>query len=315
MIESIKDYLQTRSTTDLEVSFRAQKIWEQLPNKQITSSDLYQIQQAHGYDVACGVLFKAFKQTPQCAEFAKSIEKTKEAYDKSHQDVLAVVLVHNPWEAKNQNEDYQWRLKNMAADAGFDTTLPEMQFRRSIFPNAYYYQELLKRWAGRRVIMITHGLASLEMRLVLEKSIQLDVDIIGWLNVSGMVYGTSLAPSNKDMFYNMKKYFNDEHPVLPEVARSNTFCYNPLKIDPKITTVNIVGLRPQRYFYFFEKAQDRNLNYWGPHDGYVTIGDYLNKPGITYPIWGQGHYVQVEIYKRRLQAALRWMVNRSEASF
>lgn len=315
MIESIKDYLQARSTTDLEVSFRAQKIWEQLPNKHLSSSDLYQIQQSHGYDVACGILFKTFKEDPQCVEFSKFIEKIKNPYDKNHKDVLAVVLVHNPWESKKQNEDYQWRLKNMAADAGFDTTMPDMQFRRSIYPNAYYYQELLKRWAGRRVIMITQGLASLEMRLVLEKSVQLDVDIVGWLNVSGLVYGTSLAPSNKDVFYNIKKYFNDEYPVLPEVARSNSFCYGHLKIAPAISMVNIVGLRPQKYFYFFEKTRDQQLNYWGPHDGYVTAADYLQKPGVTYPLWGQGHYIQVETYKRRLQAALKWMVVKSETNF
>lgn len=311
MIDLIKEYLQIKKTTDLEVNYRAQKIWNDLENKNLSATDIYHIQQSFGYDIACGILYKTMRENPQFIEFSQYVEKPQELYDKKNKEILVAVFTHNPWESKKNNEAYQWQLKNMAADMGFDCAFPEMQYRRSVFPNAYYYQELMKRWQGRTVILITHGLASLEMRLVLEKSIQLNVNIIGWLNVSGMLYGTSLPPSNSDVFNNLKKYFNAEYPVLPEVARSNTFCYGPLKISSKIEMVNVLGLRPQRYYYFFEKVSDQQLNYWGPHDGYVTISDYLQKPGVTWPFWGQGHYISVSIYKKRLQAALKWMVEKS----
>lgn len=311
MFESIQDYFRVRSVTELEASYRAQKIWDQLSQKNLTASDIYHIQQSFGYDIACGILYKTMKENPQFIEFNQYIEKQKDSYHKSHKDVLAVVLTHNPWESKKQNQNYQWRLKNIAADMGFDCAFPEMQYRRSIYPNAYYYQELLKRWSGRDVIFITHGLASLELRLVLEKSVQLNLNVLGWLNVSGMMYGTSLPPTNKDVFYNIKKYFNDEYPVLPEVARSNGFCYSPLKVSD-IPLVNLVAVRPQRYYYFFEKVSDQQLNYWGPHDGYVTLADYLQKPGVTWPLWGQNHFIDVEVFKRRIQASLKWMLEQND---
>jgi hypothetical protein len=315
MFESLKEFIQLKSTTDLEASYRAQKIWDQLANKNLSANDIYHIQQSFGYDIACGILHKSFKETSQFIEFNKFLENKKEHYSRDHKDILAVVLVHNPWESKKQNESYQWRLKNVAADAGFECAFPEIQYRRSIYPNAYFYQDLLKRWAGRKVVFITHGLASLELRLVLERSVQLQLQILGWLNVSGMLYGTSLPPTNNDLFFSMKKYINDEYPVLPEVGRSQSYCYGPLKFANPVPMVNVVGVRPHRYYYFFEKVRDQKLAYWGPHDGYVTLSDYLQKPGVTWPLWGQSHYIDVDIFKRRLQASLRWLVlqNSSEA--
>lgn len=312
MLDSIVDFFQRSPVTELEANYRAQKIWDQLANKNLNASDIYHIQQSFGYDIACGILYKTMKENPQFIEFNQFIEKQKDVYDKNHKDVVAVVLAHNPWESKKQNENYQWRLKNIAADMGFDCAFPDIQHRRSIYPNAYYYQELLKRWNGRNVIFITHGLASLELRLVLEKSVQLNLNVMGWLNVSGMMYGTSLPPTNKDVFYNLKNYFNNDYPVLPEVARSNGFCYAPLKIGTEIPLVNLVAVRPQRYYYFFEKVRDQQLNYWGPHDGYVTIADYLQKPGVTWPLWGQNHYIDVEVFKRRIQASLKWTLEQND---
>ncbi len=300
--------------TDLEVNYRAEKIWNQISEKNLTAADVYHIQQSFGYDIACGILYKTFKEQPAFVDFAKGAENSQSAkgsfYNKANRDVLAAVFVHNPWESRKTNENYQWRLKNVAADMGFDCAYPEISYRRSVFPNAYTYQETMKRWAGRDVILITQGLASLEMRLVLEKSIQINANIIGWLNVSGMTYGTSLPASDRDAFYKIKKYFNDDYAVLPEVARSNGFCYGPLKINPQIEMVNMVGIRPQRYFHFFEKKREQELHYWGPHDGYVTIADYLQKPGVTWPFWGQSHYLSTDVYKRRFQYALHWLVSK-----
>lgn len=308
MFDQIKDYLQRPVLTDLEVNYHAEKIWQQLADKNISASDIYHFQQSFGYDVACSLLYKAFKETPAFKQLSAFSEKNKDYYKASHRDILAVVLVHNPWESRKKNQDYQWRLKNIASDMGLDCVFPEIQYRRSIFPNAYYYQELLKRWSGRKVVFITHGLASLELRLVLEKSVQLPLRPVGWLNVSGLLFGTSLAPTDKDTFYRIKKYFNDEYPVLPEVARSQAFCYGPLRLSSPMPMVHMVALRPQRYYHFFESKRKQELNYWGPNDGYVTIADYLQKPGVTWPLWGQNHFIEVEMFKRRMQASIKWML-------
>jgi hypothetical protein len=221
-------------------------------------------------------------------------------------------MTHNPWASLKVNSEYQWRLKNIVADAGFDFSIPEIPYRRSIFANAYYYQETLKRFQGRKVLFLTHGLASLEMRWFLEKTLQVDIDVIGWLNISGLLYGTSLPPSSNDWFLSAKRFLGDEHPVKPEVSRSNAYCYADLKLPKDFPLVSLVGFTPSKLFSLSESLRSRELKFWGPNDGYVTLGDYLRTPGVVWPLWKEGHYVNVEGYKSRIQASLHYLC--SEAS-
>ncbi len=315
MFDTLKDKLQPKITTELEANYRAQKIWDQLTDKNLSATDIYHLQRSFGYDVASSLLYKTFKNSTEFQKLNQFVEAQKVFYKKEHKDVLVVVLVHNPWESRKKNENYQWRLKNLALDAGFDVAFPDIQYRRSIYPNAYYYQDLFKRWSGRQVIFITQGLASLELRLLLERSQNLDLNVLGWLNISGMLFGTSLPPTNRDLFFSIKKYFQDEYPVLPEVGRQQSYCYGPVKSKCPLTLVNMLAVRPQRYYRVFESQREQELNYWGPHDGYVTLSDYLEKPGATWPLWGQGHYIDVEMFKRRLQATLAYFLSESKITF
>jgi len=310
LFEAIKDYLAKRNLTDLEYTYRGHQVRQYVGDAEVNPKLLREIQTNHGYDAACWVLYKHFRERQSFIDFNNFIDQNRATvYSKNYKDYLVFTMTHNPWVSRKVNEDYQWQMKNFAVDAGFDVSYPEIPYQRSIFPNAYYYQDILKRFAGRKVILLTHSLATLETRWLLERSQQLDVRIAGWLNLSGLLYGTSLPPSSRDWWYSVKQYFGDEYPVLKEVSRANSYCYGNLKFPVNFPMVNVLGFKPSKYFSVTDAIRDRELKHWGPHDGFVTHMDYLNSPGVVWPILGQDHYLNLTGYRTRLQSALKWIVD------
>lgn len=308
MLNTLKDLLSQKKSTDLEFSYRGHQVWERLENKNLTADEMSRIQQIYGYDVASWILFKFFKEKENYSQFMSYVDGQRGTiYSKDNSEYVVFVMTHNPWVPRQANEDYQWELKNLATDAGFECSFPEIPYRRSIFPNAYYYQDVLKRFSGRKVIFLTHSLASLEVRWLLERSQQLNIRVAGWLNLSGLIYGTSLPPSSEDLFYSIKRIFNEDHPVLPEVARSNSYCYGDFKFEKNFPMVSLLGFKPSKYFSLSEIFRDKELKFWGPHDGFVSHVDYLKNPGIVWPILGQGHNIDLEVFKQKLQASLKWI--------
>lgn len=307
MLEVLKEFITRNNPSDLELNYKGYQIWNNLKDRaEINAKDIQWVQSQHGYDAANWILYKTFKERPSFKKFSEFAEKNRGFYSKDNKEVVVVVLEHNPWRSANFNQEYQWKMKNVAADSGFEFCYPEISWRRSIFPNAYYYQDILKRFAGRDVILMSHSQASLETRWLLERSQQLNVNILGWLNISGMLYGTALPKTGKDLWHRFKKIMNDEYPVTPEIARANAYCYADFKF--KLPMVSVLGFQPRKYFSLPESHRDRELSHWGPHDGIVSHIDYMKNPGVVWPIWGESHSIDLPTYQKSLQAALKWLI-------
>lgn len=312
VFDFISKLLNKNQTTDIEITWRGHKAFNNFIEQQITSRDIFNIQQEQGYDVAAFVLYKALKEKEEYQNFAKFIEEKRPVYSPTNKETVVFIMTHNPWMPYGVNTDYQWRLKNVVADAGYEYCIPEIQYRRSIFANAYYYQDILKRYKGRKVLFLTHSLASLEMRWFFEKTKELNIEIQGWLNMSGLIYGTSLPPSSNDWFLSVKRYLSDAHPVTAEVSRSNSYWYGDFAPPGNIPMVSLVGFTPSKLSSYRDSMKGRDLKFWGPHDGFVTLSDYLNVPGVVWPLWKEGHYIQVESFKNRLQSTLNYLCTQSE---
>lgn len=309
MFEAIKEFITRPEITDLEYSYRGHQVWQYLNQTDFSDQEIRYIQKVHGYDVASWVLYKCFKERVKNKKFLTYLDSQREMiYSRDLQDYVVVAAVHNPWVSLKKNEDYQWQLKSIATDAGFECCYPEVPYRRSIFPNAYYYQDVLKRFAGKKIIFMTHSQAGLEVRWLLERSQQLEVDVVGWLNISGMLYGTSLPPSSEAWWNSFRRYFNDDHPVLPEVARSNAYCYGDLKLQQDVPLVSMLGFKPAKYLTLGQTLRDREIRFWGPHDGFISHSDYLKSNEIVWPVLGHDHFIEVQAYRQQIQATLKGFV-------
>ena len=307
----IKDSLKPRPT-EVEVNYSGQKVWLGLSNKNLTPNDILWIQKEHGYNAACWVLYKFFKEKASAAEFFKFIDANKTNYSQSYSDYTVIVLAHNPWASRARNEDYQWRLKNIAVDMGFGVFTPEIGYRRSLFANAYAYQEMLKRFdhktsdgRAKKIIFLTYGVASLELKWMLQKSQSVPENIIGWMNISGLLYGTALPPTNSRLTKAILD-FSGGFPINPDVLRSNIYCKQPF--TPQMPLVSVLGIQPESRFTLKDRFTNEDIKHWGPHDNYSSLVDYMQAPGVVWPLWGESHSIDVEIYKNRLQAALRYIL-------
>lgn len=298
----------TSVPTDIEISYRGQQVWKSFSHSQITSDEILRIQSLHGYDIASWVLFQYFKEKGTFKSFIHFIDGQRESYSKLNSEYMVIVLCHNPWESKSKNIEYQWRMKNIVADAGFEYSYPEVSYRSSVYESAQYYRDIIERFSHRKIIFLTYGQSSLELRVLFEKELIQDTSIIGWISVSGLLHGTALAPSNDDKVMALKRYMNNEFPVGPDVGRTSPYALKPLNNQYGFPVISMLGFSPTKIMNSSEEARAQDLLHWGPHDTYSSHIDFLKDDHLVWPVWGEGHFITLENYKKRLQAACRWLI-------
>lgn len=294
--------------SDLEISYRGQQVWKNFSQSRITVDEILRIQSLHGYDIASWVLFQFFKEKEAFKSFSHFIEAQRESYSKLNSEYLVIVLSHNPWESKSKNIEYQWRMKNIVADAGFEYSYPEVPYQATLFESAQYCREIVERFSNRKIIFFTHSQSSLELRLLLEKKLLSNTNIIGWINVSGLVHGTALAPTDEDRLMAFKRYMNQEYRVLPDVGRTSPYALPALGDQYGFPVISMLGFSPTKIMDKSEEARAQDISYWGPHDTYITHTDYLKDEHVIWPLWGEGHFIGIEAYKKRIQAACKWLI-------
>lgn len=305
LIDRILDKAFRSPSPDLDISFKGFQVWKSLPEKfHLDASTFKRIQNQYGFDIASWVLYKYFKEKVQYKKFETYLDKTRQTFKEEHEDYVVFVLVHNPWASLKANEQYQWRLKNVAIDAGFEVSFPTIGYRRSLHHNAYYYQQLLKRFPNRKVIFLTHSVAALELRWMLEKSIDFKARPVGWLNLAGLLFGTSRTTS-PGWIPQLRRAWFGEYFVPPHISRKQAYCYRALQwSEEELPMVSVLPFRPRSLYPLNEEINHHELDYWGPHDGYISLCDYLKVEHTVWPLWGETHQPDPEVMKTRLQATL-----------
>jgi hypothetical protein len=77
LLEFITEFFNKKVQTDIEISWRGQKAFEGFIEKELTPKDIFDIQQAQGYDVAAWVLYKALREKPSFQNFYSFVEDKK----------------------------------------------------------------------------------------------------------------------------------------------------------------------------------------------------------------------------------------------
>lgn len=302
--------LKTKSAqTDIEISYHGQQIWKSLAHLPVTKEEILRIQDLHGYDIATWVLYQYFKEQPVYKNFSQFLDKQqKDTYSRDHSQYLVAVFAHNPWESFAKNNDYLIKMKNTAIDAGFDFICPEIKHQVSVYENMQYYRSVLNKYADRKILLFTYAQSSLEMRLLLEKELIDTSRICGWLSVSGLVHGTALSPSSDDKMMALKRWMTLEYPVHPDVSRSTPYAHPAICKQYDIPMVSVLSFLPTKFMSFSEQARARDLVHWGPHNTYSSHLDFLNDDHVIWPLWDESHFVNLDIYKHRMQAAFQWLM-------
>lgn len=308
MLERFIKIKSEREPTDIEISYRGQQVWKNFSQSLITPEEIIRIQNLHGYDIASWVLFQYFKEKESFKSFYHFVDLQKESYSKLNSEFVVIVLAHNPWEPKSKNVDYQWRMKNIVADAGFTYSYPEVSYRSSLYDAANYYRDIINRFPNKKLLFFTHGQSSLELRLLLEKNLIDTHRVLGWVSVSGLVHGTALSPASEDRLLNFKMFMNNEYPVSPEVSRSAPYALPSLKDQYGFPMVSLLAFSPTKIMTGEDQKRADDIVFWGPHDTYGTHSDFLKDEHVVWPTWGESHFIHLETYKKRLQAAFKWMI-------
>lgn len=282
----------------LDVQYQGAQVWRSLDqSSELTSKKILEISKTHGLDVASWVLHQHFKSRPNHQLFFQG-SRPHDLYHSSHKELLVMVWFHHPWMGRTRNIRQQFLLKDIASDIGFDVSFPEMGYRRSFYQNAFRYNDHLKRLRGRRLIFLTFGQASLEFRWMIEHVKELPVEPVAWLNINGLIHGTSLK-TNSSPLTKPYTYFSNQFVVPPELSREKEHFYQPLEEKIRqIPTVSLLSFPRQ------SQLRTEQLNPWGPNDGVVTLPDYLTCKHPVEPLIGAGHELDLKMYKSKIQWCL-----------
>lgn len=249
-----------------------------------------------GIDFATAALYHAFRRSPRHGPFIEAIEAPGDPDARSSDDVL---IVPGAFYRESPHTGADGRLVRQAAEAqGRRVESAPLHSFGTVADNAEQIADCLRRRGGRPCVLVSHSKGALEVRHLMTRpdAAELFAQVTAWVDLSGLFHGTPLVAWLRArpvrwwlvrLLFLVKGYPFAALGEIDRVAR-------PSYVDVSRTLViHVVGVPLARHLTApIVRRGHRRLTPLGPNDGAVVLADYLNGPGLVYPVWGADHYLR-----------------------
>lgn len=305
----------TAATHDLEFTFEAQEILRALGGRLPTWAELEAINEESGYGVALAVLYRAILQSQPHSSFIRHVQSAKPGFHdhKVGKSPVEVLIVPSVMPGLAWGAHVDW-IRNIAREMGFTTDVAETSQKESVSGNAWKIAEHLKTSTASRIVMITTGRGSAEMRMYLQRKGKTAPEakkVRGWLNLNGCVHGSSLIENRLQKPFakrtqQVKSVFSGgkEATALAELASSFPMWREQLATHQKLMIVSAFGLTSPSQLPLTSKDAFDFLATKGPNDGTLLAREAIVRPGLLYPIRGAKNCLDEAFLQGHLQRLL-----------
>ena len=264
---------------------------------------LKQVAAQEGVDFATALLYDRLVRSPEHGPFIEHIRSGLESDDTGRPEgTLAIVPGACYVEYPATGADGR-RLRAVAEQLGWQVEVVPVHSFGPLETNAQTICTWLDERSDEPVLLVSlsKGGADVKTALARPDAWHAFRNVVGWINVSGIVFGTPLAG------WVLRHWFRKlltrlscwcrgyEFSVLGELDR---FRGCPLEgefvLPPWVRLVHVVGL-PLSVHLDSKRARrgHRRLASLGPNDGGgILLGDVCRLPGLIYPVWGADHYLE-----------------------
>lgn len=192
------------------------------------------------------------------------------------------------------------RVKAVAEGLGLPVIGVPISPTGSLKENARTIVEWLQECRYSRILLVSlsKGGADVKMALRDKKNWPVFGKVHAWLNLGGLLEGTSLVPwlmSSERFpraFRAVNRLFGVDFKFIAELDRrpGGELDFD-LLYPPHLRIIHVLGFAlPEHGTNWLSRAFMRRLAPLGPNDGFMVLKDCLKWPGIIYPVWGADHY-------------------------
>jgi hypothetical protein len=309
------------SQHDVQFAFEAQEILMTLAGRLPTWAELAAINEEQGYEIAQTVLYKAILASQPHATFVRHVQTAKPGFHdhkvgKSPVEVVFVPSVMPIGPSSLWGAHVEW-MRPIAREMGFTTDVIETSEKESIAGNAWRIAEHLKTSTASRIIMVTTGRGSAEMRMYLQrrgKNATEAKKIRGWLNINGCGHGSSFMQNRMQQRFAKKTLQlksliskTKDAATYAELAADFPLWREQLATHQKLMIVSAFGMiLPNNVSPGLHESFEF-LKTLGPNDGVVLAKEAIIRPGLLYPIAGLNHFFEEAFFQGHLQRLLTVM--------
>lgn len=182
---------------------------------------------------------------------------------------------------------------------GFSCQVVETRSRGSISANAKLISETVAKVQGGDIWIVSFSKGSAETRLFLGKTAKSGdpTRVRGWISISGTATGTPLAdeklgtPFARVIWSVTALTLGIHRGLASELARQAENTQYP-ELPEEVEVIHVAGFPLRSHLQPLLIKRHGRLSKYGPNDGIIVLGDFLDMPGRVYPIWGVDHFLR-----------------------
>ncbi len=285
--------------SEAEVYYEALKSFRRDPNQ-----DFAAVKRHLGLTVATTYAQLYFQNQKSQQRFRREVELHAGDYNQlnSQFDVL-IVAPSQKMLPSHLVKLMSKQASSLATSVGFKYVSQAQLHSNNVLESARRLQRILmdKNKQGRQVLIVSFSFGSAVVRVLLDHLNSSETKMIkGWLNVSGLIFGTPrFHCSDKKSFYNLISL------DMRSFSCEQSYFQKPLNTKG-IKTVHMLAIKQPRDMTLTEQRNCSFLKAWGPNDGLVPFRDYQKLQAPVVPLMGQSHLIDfasvASLYVRSLSS-------------
>lgn len=304
---------------DLHIAYQSREILRLLAGRLPSREETESLTSEKGLTLATHVLHQAILATQPHSAFIRHVRSTVPRPQPRASGVAPIEVVFVPsvtpelrlaWGAHTK-----W-MRILAREIGFTTDIIETSPRESITGNARLIGSYLESTRAERVIAVTVGRGSTELRLLLQRRGRSSKDLCrlrGWINIGGAFGGSRtvalhLADRSRSVESRLGHWLRrTSFTALQEMSCETGIWRERMNVHDRMMIVSVFGLLGADRVPAVLKANFDKLSRFGPNDGGVLAYEAMARPGLLYPVPGLSHLAEEVILGPILQRLLTSM--------
>lgn len=285
---------------EVALTEEARRQLEKLQDESPSSQTINALASKKDANLASAVLYQALLREPHHGAFIRAVDQCPTSAV-TVDDAPLMIVVPGMFYREYLEIGADGKLvKDIARKFGMKTVTAPTSSLGSVNENLAILHEYLCRVATRPFWLVSMSRGSAEVKWLLQR--YPDAPYLSalrvWLSIAGIVAGT---PLHERIYAN--KFYGAMHRSLARINRispalgEELVCSNPnwqkLTCPPHTQIINIIAVPLS--WHVTESAIRRyyRLCPFGPTDGVVLLTDYLDEPGLIYPVWGADHFLRM----------------------